>query len=84
MKKTFKVTSVLAGIVVLVIAVVALLTPWMDRWGATDAEVAASLPGDKLVPAPIYYYNRAITIKAAPEQIYPWLLQMGAGTRRTI
>ena len=78
MKKNFRVTSVLAGIVVLGIAVVALLTPWMDRWGATDAEIAASLPGDELVPAPIYHYNRAITIKAVPEQIYPWLLQMGA------
>jgi hypothetical protein len=50
----------------------------MDRWGATDAEIAASFPGDEFVPSPRYVYNRAVTIDAAPEDIYPWLVQMGA------
>jgi hypothetical protein len=52
---------------------------WMDRWGATDAEIGAALPGDELVAQPVDVVNRAVTIRAAPEAIYPWLVQMGAG-----
>ena len=57
---------------------IAALTPWMDRWGATDAELQATFPGDELVTAPKSFVNHAVTINAKPEQIYPWLLQMGA------
>ena len=53
--------------------------PWMDRWGATEAEINASLAGDELVPEPASTLTRAVTIDAAPEQIYPWLVQLGAG-----
>ncbi len=52
---------------------------WMDRWGATGAEIGATLPGDELVPHPLDVTNRAVTIRAAPDKIYPWLVQMGAG-----
>ncbi len=54
------------------------LRPWMDRWGATPAEIASALPGDELLPSPAEIVNRAVTIQAPPEQIYPWLLQLGA------
>jgi hypothetical protein len=54
------------------------LRPWMDRWGATAAELSAAMPGDELVPGPALVTNRAVTIQAAPEKIYPWLLQLGA------
>jgi hypothetical protein len=50
----------------------------MDRWGATADEIAATYPGDELVPAPASFVNHAITIQAGPEQIYPWLVQLGA------
>jgi hypothetical protein len=50
----------------------------MDRWGATDSEVTASYPGDELVPSPRILYTRAISINAAPEEIYPWIVQLGA------
>ncbi len=52
---------------------------WMDRWGATGAEIGAALPGDELVPHPLDVTNRAVTIRAAPDKVYPWLVQMGAG-----
>jgi hypothetical protein len=78
MKKYLKIIGVILGIIVIGVAAIALLTPWMNRWGATNAEIAASLPGDELVPSPVLLYNRAVTVKAAPEQIYPWLVQMGA------
>ena len=55
----------------------AVAVPWMNRWGATDAELAASLPGDALVPIASAITNRAVTVNAAPEQIYPWLVQLG-------
>lgn len=35
------------------------------------------LPGDELVPNPIYVTTRAITIHAPIAQVWPWLLQLG-------
>lgn len=78
MKKFFKSIGILAGFVILTIVVIALLTPWMDRWGATDDEISATYPGDELVPQPASFVNRAITINAAPEYIYPWIVQLDA------
>jgi hypothetical protein len=53
-----------------------LLRTWHMRWGATDAEVAAALPGDDLVPEAVVS-TRAITIDAPPKAVWPWLVQMG-------
>jgi hypothetical protein len=47
------------------------------RWGATDAEVAAAMPGDELVPRSSFNATRAITIDAPPEAVWPWLVQLG-------
>ncbi|WP_423463748.1 SRPBCC family protein [Promicromonospora sp. MS192] len=49
-----------------------------DRWGATDAEVMAVLPGDGLVPGPATQVTRAITIDAPPRDVWPWVVQIGA------
>ena len=78
MKKFLKFIGILAGLGVLAVVLMVILTPWMDRWGAKDAEIAASFPGDTLVPAPRVVYNRAVTVKTSPEQIYPWIVQLGA------
>jgi hypothetical protein len=78
MKKWLKVLGVLVGLILLAVVVIALLTPWMDRWGATDAEIVAIYPGDELLPEPADFVNRAITINAAPEDIYPWIVQLDA------
>ena len=78
MKKFSFVLVVMVGFLVVVAVAVRLLTPWMDRYGATDAEIAATYPGDELVPNPASFVNRAITIDASPEAIYPWLLQLDA------
>lgn len=53
------------------------LWPWMRTWGATKAEVNATLPGDDIVPAANLRTTKGITIQAPPEAIYPWLLQIG-------
>lgn len=78
MKKLLKILLSLLAVSVIFVLLTALLTPWMDRWGATDEEIAASFPGDELVPAPASFLNRAVTVNASPEEIYPWIVQLGA------
>jgi hypothetical protein len=51
--------------------------PWQLTWGATPAEASRPLPGDELVTRPTFNATRAITIAAAPEEIWPWLVQVG-------
>lgn len=55
------------------------LRSWYNRWGANEAEVAQSMPGDELVPEPMLGYTHAITIQSCPERVWPWLAQMGQG-----
>jgi hypothetical protein len=56
-----------------------LAQPWQHRWGATDEEVRRAMPGDKLLPAASGTTTRAIGIAAPPEQVWPWLVQLGYG-----
>jgi hypothetical protein len=51
--------------------------PRLTRWGATDEEVAGPYPGAEFVPEGKRSPTMAITIEASPEQIWPWLVQMG-------
>ena len=55
-----------------------LIRPRQIRWGATGEEVARSLPGDEIVKHPSFNATRAVTIQARPENIWPWLLQIGS------
>ena len=48
-----------------------------NRWGATDAELGASMPGDELVARPKLGYTRAITIDAPSGDVWRWLAQFG-------
>jgi len=69
--------------IILLIAFAASITyfrwgrPWQLTWGATAAEVLRPLPGDDLVARPTFNATRAITIAAPPEEIWPWLVQVG-------
>lgn len=49
----------------------------IPNWGAAPGEISMALPGDDLVSQPDLVWNHAITIHAAPEQVYPWLVQIG-------
>jgi len=53
------------------------IRPAQLHWGATTEEIARSMPGDELVPAPSFLATRAITIEANPQTIWPWIAQMG-------
>lgn len=54
------------------------LKPWHERWGATGEEVALGLPGDELVAEPADQVTRAVTIDAPREDVWPWIVQLGA------
>jgi hypothetical protein len=68
--------SVLAG---LAASYWLLVRPWHLRWGATDAEVQAPLPGDDLLPEADLMATRAITIRASAAAVWPWIVQLGQG-----
>ncbi len=55
----------------------AALRPHTLTWGATCDEVVRPLPGDDLVANPLYVTTRAITVKAPPAAVWPWLVQLG-------
>ncbi|MEZ4503474.1 MAG: hypothetical protein R3C39_12680 [Dehalococcoidia bacterium] len=52
---------------------------WHLRWGATRAEVTATMPGDERLPGAAFVATRAITVAAPPPDVWPWLLQVGSG-----
>jgi hypothetical protein len=56
-----------------------LVRRWHSRWGATDREVAAAMPGDGVVPGCQVSWTRAISIEASPGAVWPWLVQVGFG-----
>ena len=61
------------------IATYMVMRPRMRRWGATDDEVDAALPGDDRVANADYVTTWAVTVDATPAEIWPWLAQMGYG-----
>jgi hypothetical protein len=69
--------SILVGLAVTTIIYLLVLWPWMSSWGATGTEVEKTLPGDNLVPDPTLQSTKGLTVEAGPEEIYPWLLQIG-------
>ena len=60
-------------------AYVLALRPRLLRWGATTQEAAGPLPGDEIVPGPRMQTTRAVTIAAPASDVWPWLVQLGAG-----
>jgi hypothetical protein len=60
-------------------AYLAVIGPWHRRWGATDDEVARSIPADELAAHANFHTTRAITIQAPVDQVWPWLVQLGQG-----
>lgn len=56
-----------------------LLLPWYSRWGTAPEERRAALPGDAFIPQSRTGYTMATNIRAAPAEVWPWLVQMGQG-----
>jgi hypothetical protein len=51
--------------------------PLQLRWGATAEEVTRAMPGDEIQPHPVFDATRAVTIDARPDEVWPWLVQIG-------
>src|ERR1700733_2875779 len=60
-------------------AYILVVRPWHLRWGATGRESRESLPGDDLIADPDLTATRAIPIRAAAGQVWPWIAQLGQG-----
>jgi hypothetical protein len=67
----------LVALVALIALYLLVIRPWHLRWGATDEEVARPMPGDETHAHPSFSGTRAVTVRARPEHIWPWLVQMG-------
>jgi len=55
------------------------IRPRRMRWGTVGTEATDSLPGDEFVPEPKWSYTLGIAIDAAPEDVWPWIAQLGQG-----
>ena len=68
--------------ILLVIVILAVLywfpvRRWFSRWGTTPDERTRVMAGDQVIINPTHVDTGAITINAPPEDIWPWLVQMG-------
>lgn len=50
---------------------------WLLNWGVAGAEAERTLPGDELVPNPSTQATMGVKIERPPEQVWPWIIQMG-------
>src|ERR1700726_1185039 len=71
--------GIVVVIVVLAVAFFGLYRPWHLKWGATAEDLARSMSGDDIVRRPIFNATRVVTIDARPEDIWPWIVQIGFG-----
>jgi hypothetical protein len=54
---------------------------WYLHWGATPTELKRTMPLDDRVAQPNLDSTMAITIDAPPEDIWPWIVQLGEPPR---
>lgn len=66
-------------LLVAVMAYAMFLRKRLNRWGATSAELDATLPGDDKLPQSQTMSTRAITINAPAEVVWQWVIQIGQG-----
>jgi hypothetical protein len=50
---------------------------WFARWGTTEADLARPMAGDSIIARPTHSATHAVTVDAPPEDIWPWLMQLG-------
>lgn len=52
-----------------------IMRPWFLDWGAPEHIRSLALSGDRFTPGK--GHTRAILIKATPEEVWPWIVQLG-------
>ena len=68
-----------AGLMGFHILLLPFLRDYRTRWGTTEEEATADLPGDELVLNPKLRMTWGITINAPVEDVWPWVVQIGQG-----
>jgi hypothetical protein len=67
----------LAGLALIVyVAGNSVLFPWHRTWGSTREELLMTLPGDRADRDPALELQHAITINAAPDEVWPFMVQL--------
>jgi hypothetical protein len=80
MSASTKIVRLVTGtllVIVIVDAAFVLLPRWTHTWGATEAEVERTLPGDELIERAPGDMIHGVTIDAPPEAVWPWIAQIG-------
>jgi hypothetical protein len=80
MRRKKRVRVLAAGLGLLVVGALVVwfvYRPWALSWGSTAEEIARSMPGDEVLTRPTFDATRAVTIEATPEEIWPWIVQIG-------
>lgn len=75
-------SAVAAGVLLIGYLLLAWFRRWDERWGATPEECEMPLAGDEWLeggPRARIRMTRAVWVEAPPEQVWPWLAQMGRG-----
>jgi hypothetical protein len=76
----YRITNLFAALIVIILTGILyyfVARPYQLTLGATTDEIQLSMPGDELVFSSHFRATRATTTQGTPEEIWPWLLQMG-------
>jgi hypothetical protein len=76
--KSLRVLVGLAALAAVLIAGFSYLRSWVPAWGSIAEERARPMPGDDIAAPPLTVsWTHGLTIRAAPEAVWPWIVQMG-------
>ena len=50
---------------------------WFSHWGTSNEDLTRVMAGDAIIANPRYTQTHALTVNAPPEDIWPWLMQIG-------
>jgi hypothetical protein len=53
------------------------LRRWFGRWGTTPDDLTRVMAGDAVITNPTHTATHAVTVDAPPDDIWPWLVQLG-------
>jgi CAAX protease family protein len=83
--------GLVAAVTSTLVMVWAIVVIWRYDWAtlassarsvrATREEKTRALPGDERIPEAIDTLTHGVTIRRSPRDVWPWLVQMGAGNR---
>ena len=73
----FNFLSWLVYLLLLIALYFAFIRDFQMNWGATDEDVNCTMMADELLEEPELNATRAIEINARPEEVWPWIVQIG-------